>query len=568
MKGKCYDYFVMFDNSSVYKSLLELGVIDKALLEDAFVESKESGEPLTELLLQRDLISDENLGMLMADMMKVPFIRLDKVSLDRDVLEKVPEEMARARGIIVYKVDETGTYIAMKNPNDLLSVTFLKKKVDGPLKIFYATDRDIRTALFAYRKDMSAVFEEIINKNVGEAGGEKNETPIIKIVETMLVYAYQSRASDIHVEPMEESTQVRFRIDGVLHDVISLPKKLEEQLVSRVKIMSSLPTDEHSSALDGKFEFEIPDMERVDVRVSILPATNGERIVMRILAGNIQQFALLDLGFSDKDITKVREAYSKPYGMVLATGPTGSGKTTTMYAFLKIMNKRNVNIMTIEDPVEYQIKGINQIQVNPKTNLTFAAGLKSIVRQDPNIILVGEIRDEETASIAVNASLTGHLVLSTLHTSDAATTVPRLLEMKVEPFLLASSVNLIVAQRLVRKVCTSCRFSEELDAKMIAGEISESLIKKFLEKTGKGIRLYKGKGCPVCRGTGYVGRVGIYEVMIMSDAIREAVMKKMDAEEIKKIAIKEGMTTMLEDGLVKVKMGVTTIDELLRVIKE
>ncbi len=559
---------MIFGNTELYNSLLELGVIDKTLLTDAFEESKESGESLGELLLQRDLISDENLGMLVADILKVPFVRLEKMTLDREILEKVPEEMARARGIIVFKVDIEGTHVAMRNPNDLLSVTFLKKKIDGALKIYYATDRDIRNALFGYRKDVSAVFEEIINKHVGEAKTVESDTPIIKIVETMLIYAYQSRASDIHIEPMEDSTQVRFRIDGVLHDVISLPKNLEAQLVSRIKIMSSLPTDEHAMALDGKFEFEIPDMERVDVRVSILPSTNGERIVMRILAGNIQQFALLDLGFSESDIKKVREAYSKPYGMVLATGPTGSGKTTTMYAFLKIMNKRNVNIMTIEDPVEYQIKGINQIQVNPKTNLTFAVGLKSIVRQDPNIILVGEIRDEETASIAVNASLTGHLVLSTLHTSDAATTVPRLLEMKIEPFLLASSVNLIVAQRLVRKICTSCRESEVVDAKMIKGEITDNLIKKFLEKSKDGVRLYKGKGCSVCRGTGYVGRVGIYEVMPMTEAIREAIMAKKDADEIKKIAVKEGMTTMLEDGLSKVKLGQTTVDELLRVIKE
>ncbi len=360
---------MIIDNDFLYKNLSELGIIDTVLLEEAYEEAKDTGEPLGEMLLQRDLISDENLGVLVSDLLKIPFIRLEKVSLGRDVLEKIPEEMARAKGIIVYKIDEDGTHVAMRDPSDIVSVSFLKKKITGPLKIYYATDRDIRTALFAYQKDVSTVFEEIINKNVGEAREVENEIPIIRIVETMLIYAYQSRASDIHVEPMEETTQVRFRIDGVLHDVIALPKKLEGQLVSRIKIMSSLPTDEHAMALDGKFEFEVPDMEKIDVRVSILPATNGERIVMRILAGNIQQFALLDLGFSDSDIKKVREAYNKPYGMVLATGPTGSGKTTTMYAFLKIMNKRNVNIMTIEDPVEYQIKGINQIQVNPKTNL-------------------------------------------------------------------------------------------------------------------------------------------------------------------------------------------------------
>jgi type IV pilus assembly protein PilB len=557
----------MFDNQVLYKSLGELEVIDKGLLDDAFEESKESGESFTELLLQRDLIADENLGLLEADILKVPFIRLSKVTLDREIMKVIPEEMARAKGVIVFKVDETATHIAMRDPTDLISVTFLKKIIKGPLKIYFATDRDIRLALFAYREDVKAVFEEIINQSVGEAGEGENEAPIIKIVETMLTYAYQSRASDIHVEPMEDATQVRFRIDGVLHDIFSLPKKLEGQLVSRVKIMSNLPTDEHAMALDGKFEFEVPDMERVDLRVSIVPSTNGERIVMRILAGDIRQFALLDLGLSEKDIALVREAYNKPHGMILATGPTGSGKTTTMYAFLKILNKRNVNIMTIEDPVEYQIKGINQIQVNPKTNLTFAAGLKSIVRQDPNIILVGEIRDEETANIAVNAALTGHLVLSTLHTSDAPTTIPRLLEMKVEPFLIASSVNMIVAQRLVRKICTNCRESVEQDIDVIAKELSSGLVKKYLGKT-KGVRLYKGKGCSVCQHTGYIGRVGIYEVMPMTPEIKEAVLRKADTDEIKKLAVKEGMTTMIEDGLEKVKMGVTTIEELLRVIKE
>lgn len=543
-------------------------MIDKALLDDVYGETEETDGSFTELLLQRDLISDENLGLLVADILKVPFIRLEKVSLDKNILKIVPEEMARSKGIIVFKVDDEATHVAMRNPADLISVSFLKKVAKKPLKIYYATDRDIKAALFAYREDVKKVFEEIIGKSVSEVRGEEDEAPIIKIVETLMNYAYQSRASDIHVEPMEEVTQVRFRIDGVLHDIISLPKNLEGQLVSRIKIMSSMPTDEHAMALDGKFEFDVPDMETIDVRVSIVPSTNGERIVMRILAGDIRQFALLDLGLSENDIAKVREAYSKPYGMILATGPTGSGKTTTMYAFLKILNKRNVNIMTIEDPVEYQIKGVNQIQVNPKTNLTFAVGLKSIVRQDPNIILVGEIRDEETAAIAINASLTGHLVLSTLHTSDAATAVPRLLEMKVEPFLIASSVNLIVAQRLVRKVCTNCRVSEELNLEMISKELPAALIKKYLKKEAGVVRMYKGKGCSVCQNTGYIGRVGIYEVLQMSDGIRETIMKKADAEEIKKLAIKEGMTTMIEDGLEKVKMGVTTIEELLRVIKE
>lgn len=559
----------MVDNNELYKTLTELEVIDKTLLDDAWSEAKEAKENLSELLLARDLISDENLGMLVADMLKVPFVRLEKVVLDRDMLQSIPEEMARSRKVLVFGVDKGVTQVAMEEPTDLATISLVKVKVGGPIKVFYATERDLKVAMFAYRREAVEVFEEMINKHVSETkSGIVADAPIISIVETMMVYAYQSRASDVHVEPYEEHVQVRFRVDGILQDILKLPANLHDQIVSRIKIMANLPTDEHSSALDGKFVYTVPDVEDVDVRVSIVPSTNGERIVMRLLAGNMKQYALLDLGFTDAEINKVREAYAKPYGMILSTGPTGSGKTTTMYAFIKILNRRNVNIMTIEDPVEYQMKGVNQIQVNQKTNLTFAAGLKSIVRQDPNIILVGEIRDEETADIAVNAALTGHLILSTLHTNDAATTIPRLLEMGLEPFLVASSVNLIVAQRLVRKVCTACRVSKEVTLTELASELPKDMIKKYLEKSDKGIRVYSGKGCDVCRHSGYVGRIGIFEVMTMSEPLRKAIMDKKDAEEIKKIAVNEGMQTMLENGLGKVKLGLTTVEELIRVIKE
>jgi len=559
----------MLDNTALYNSLSELEVIDKELLDEAWEESKASGEKIGELILGRDLISDENLGMLTAEILGFPFVRLEKIVLDREVLKIIPEEMSRARRLLIFK-NEAGTYhVAMSDPNDLISISMLKKKLGQSLKIYYSTERDIKIALFAYRREANEVFEEMISENVKQVkGGVQNEAPIVKIVETMMTYAYQSRASDVHIEPMEDFVQVRFRIDGVLIDLIRLPKEIEDEVISRVKIMSSLPTDEHARALDGKFTYEIPDVERIDVRVSIVPSINGERVVLRILAGNIRQYALLDLGLSEEDIKKIREVYTKPYGMLLSTGPTGSGKTTTMYSFMKILNKRNINIMTIEDPVEYQIRGVNQIQVNQKTNLTFAAGLKSIVRQDPNVILVGEIRDEETAGIAVNAALTGHLVLSTLHTNDAATAIPRLLDMGVEPFLLASSVNMVVAQRLVRKVCTSCRVSEVKPLSELVSELPKDLVKKHLEMKEKGVRVYRGEGCGVCRNTGYMGRAGIFEVMPITDNIRDAITSKKSADEIKKIAVREGMKTMIEDGLEKVKVGITTIDELLRVIKE
>lgn len=558
----------MLDNTALYNALVDLDVIDKGSLDDAYAEANEAKESLNRILLDRDLISDENLGMLVADILKVPFARLGKMVMERETLQILSEDMCRAKRVIAFKKDEEGTHIAMENPGDLATLALIKKKVEGPIKLHYATERDILFALFSYQRAPVEVFEEMISKSAAEMkGAGKGDAPIIKIVDTMMVYAYQSRASDVHIEPFEDYLQFRFRVDGVLSDIIRLPKELESQIISRIKIISNLPTDEHAAALDGKFTFEVTGVEEVDVRVSILPTTHGERVVMRLLASNMRQYALLDLGLSEEDVAKVREAYTKPYGMILSTGPTGSGKTTTMYAFLKILNKRNVNIMTIEDPVEYQIKGVNQIQVNPKTDLTFAAGLKSIVRQDPNVILVGEIRDEETAGIAVNAALTGHLVLSTLHTNDAATTVPRLLEMGIEPFLLASSVNMVVAQRLVRKTCTNCRVSGVVSPNDLKSELPIELVKKGLDKDGKGMRVYSGKGCDVCKHTGYLGRVGIYEVMKMSEELKEAIVAKKDADTIKKIAVKEGMRTMIEDGLEKVRLGITTIDELLRVVK-
>ncbi len=559
---------MIVNNDSVYKQLSDLGVIDQALLDDAFEEVKETGDDLGKILLARDLISDENLGMLIADMWGVPFVRLERTAIKRETLSLIPELMSRSKLLLLFYEDDKEVHVAMNNPTDIATIELVKKRFGKKVVVYSATERDIRFALFAYRKEAIEVFEEIIEKSASEIkGSPEAEAPIIKIVDTLMIYAYQSRASDIHIEPFEEFLQFRFRIDGVLQDVLILPKKIEGQIITRIKIMASLPTDEHASALDGKFNFMVPEVESVDVRVSILPATNGERVVMRLLASNMRQFALLDLGLSEENISKVRSAYSKPYGMILSTGPTGSGKTTTMYAFMKILNKRNVNIMTIEDPVEYQIRGVNQIQVNTKTNLTFAAGLKSIVRQDPNIILVGEIRDEETAEIAVNAALTGHLVLSTLHTNDAATTIPRLLEMKIEPFLVASSVNLIVAQRLVRKICTSCRVSEVIAAEELAKELPKELVDKFVDKEVKGIRTYHGQGCDICKKTGYLGRVGIYEIMPITEALKDAIVAKSDASTIKEIAIKEGMVTMAEDGMMKIKNGMTTIQELLREVK-
>lgn len=559
----------LYDNQSLYNALKELSVIDKNQLEIAFEESKKQNIPLGNILLEKDLISDDNLGQTISDIVALPLVRLGEISIPQEVLQLIPESFARKQKVIAFNKNSNGLYAATSDPANAQIKDFLEKKFGIPVIFYFATERDINNGLFLYKKDLAATFAEIVKENVREASSSKNneiDPPIIKIVNAILTFAYQNRASDVHIEPLKEKTIIRFRIDGILHDILFLPLELHPPVVTRVKVISNLRTDQHSVAQDGKLQFKLDD-EDVDVRVSIVPITNGEKIVMRLLSERSRQFSLADLGLSLNDFKKVKKAYTKPYGMILATGPTGSGKTTTVYAILKLLNERNVNIMTIEDPVEYNVEGVNQIQVNPKTNLTFAAGLKSIVRQDPDIILVGEIRDNETADIAINSAMTGHIVLSTVHTNDAATTVPRLLDMSIEPFLMASTINVIIAQRLVRKIHSRCRVSTDVEIKQIAKYIDESLLKKFFGKN-KTVRLYKGKGCQLDHGIGYEGRVGIFEVLVVDEEVRKAILQRADAATIKKVAIKSGMTTMIEDGLEKVKQGVTTIEEVLRVTKE
>ena len=360
---------------------------------------------------------------------------------------------------------------------------------------------------------------------------------------------------------------MRFRIDGILHHVVSLPKDIHGLIVARIKVLAKLRTDEHFAAQDGKIIVKL-GREKFDVRVSIVPVTEGENVVMRLLSERVRRFNLEDLGLLGEDLKKVKDGTAKPFGMILATGPTGCGKTTTLYSILKILNKPQVNISTIEDPVEYDIEGVNQIQVNPKKNITFVNGLRSIVRQDPDIIMVGEIRDPETASIAINAAMTGHLVLSTMHANTAATNLPRLIDMGGEPFLVSSSINLIISQRLVRKICTKCRESYEAtkdDLREI--NIYEDLIKKIFKNEEK-IRIFRGKGCKACVNTGFSGRIGIFEVMEMTDDIQKLIMDKATASQIQARAIENGMTTMLEDGIAKVLLGITALEEVIRATKE
>ena len=386
---------------------------------------------------------------------------------------------------------------------------------------------------------------------------------IIRLVDALITHAFNSRASDIHIAPEENRVRVRLRIDGTLHDIFVFPKEIQSEVITRIKVLSGLRTDEHQAAQDGRFKIPIEDIGYVDVRVSIAPTYYGENAVLRILSERTQ-LGLEQLGFSERDMKIVKEAIQKPYGMILATGPTGSGKTTSLYAIIRVLNTDEVSIITIEDPIEYSIKGVDQIQVSSQTGLTFAQGLRSILRQDPNIIMVGEIRDEETAGIAVNAALTGHLLLSTIHTNDAATILPRLLDMNIEPFLIASTINIAIGQRLVRKICQNCKAKKVLtDAEFKS--LSEVLSLEILNNHRE---FYKGSGCEKCEGDGYDGRISIYEVLEVSENIRELIMKRVNSNEIKDAAIKEGMTTMLEDGFKKALKGITTIEEILRIIHE
>jgi len=393
------------------------------------------------------------------------------------------------------------------------------------------------------------------------------EISIISLVDALLEDAYNARASDIHIDPEEKRLRIRLRIDGVLHESFVFPAEIHSEIVSRIKVLSGLRTDEHQAAQDGRFRAAIKAATSpVDIRVSITPTYYGENAVLRILTEKAEKFSLETSGFSDNDKKRIMNAIKKPYGMILSTGPTGSGKTTLLYTFIKKLNTPEISIITIEDPIEYSIPGINQIQVNPHTGLTFARGLRSILRQDPNIIMVGEIRDDETAAISVNAALTGHLLLSTLHTNDAATTLPRLLDMKVEPFLIASTVNIAIGQRLVRKICPDCKTKKKITEDEI-NSLAEILPEKILFQV-KNKTFYQGSGCEKCDKSGYYSRIGIYEVLEVNDEIRKAIVRKADAAEIREIAVKNGMTTLIEDGFKKAMEGLTTIEEVLRVIHD
>jgi len=558
---------MLISEEQIKELVLKTGVVTQDVLEEIIQFAQNSKANLSDALIEKDIITDENLGVLIANFLHIPFIVLSKLSIPEQVFHIIPEKTARKHKVIPFAIDQDGLRLAMVDPTNVEIQNVIVKKTNFRVIPYLTTERDIESVFKIYKKALQITFEDLLRKEVGPLDLSKlsDEAPIEKIVTLLIESAYQDKASDIHIEPQEKDSLIRFRIDGILHDVLVLPKNFHDRVISRIKILSRLRTDEHLSAQDGKMRAKLEE-EDLDIRVSILPIADGEKAVLRLLAARYRQFSLIDLGMNEEDLKKVTSAYNKSYGMVLSTGPTGCGKTTTIYAILKILNTREKNITTIEDPIEYRIMGVNQIQANPKTNLTFANGLRSILRQDPNVVFVGEIRDDETAGIAVNAALTGHLVLSTLHTNDAATSLPRLIDMGVEPFLVASTVNVIIAQRLVRKICQMCKVSYKISASELIKNLPKETIAKHFGSSAE-IEFFKGQGCKICHSTGYSGRIGIFEVLEVTKDIRTLITEKSDSDVIEQKAIEEGMLTMLEDGLDKTTRGITTIEEVLRVTK-
>lgn len=548
--------------------LVNPGHINKADFDNAVQEAGKKKEPLASFLVEEGLISDEHLGQTIADAFDFIFVDLKKTKIAEDLLDLMPEVVARSQRAIPFEISGNILKIATSKPKNYEFFKLLEKKTGFRVEVYYTTSLGIDEALKYYKSDLAARVSDIIQIIEKDS---RNEEQIVKLVNLFLEYAHDNKASDIHIEPQGNVVFVRFRIDGVLHEVARYPSAIHDKIVFRIKIMARLRTDEHAASQDGRFDYEIGG-NKFDVRVSVLPVTDGENVVLRLLSDRSRRMTLEDLGLLGSDLEKIKRASVKPYGMLLSVGPTGSGKTTSLYAILQILNKPEVNIMTIEDPVEYDIERVQQTQVNQKKNLEFATGLRSIVRQDPDIIMVGEIRDNETADIAINAAMTGHLLLSTLHANDAATTFPRLIEMGIEPFLVASSVNVIIAQRLVRKICEQCRKSYFLTKEEIRMIKSEPFLLKIIEEAGgekdlSKIRFFKGSGCKACNNVGYKGRTGIFEVLEIADEIRPLIIGKASADVINGKARELGMTPMIQDGILKVFQGITTMDEVMRVTK-
>lgn len=544
-----------FDQDTIKKILLDGSYVTENDIKKAEEYAEEHRVSLVEYLLIEGLTSNDIIGQAIAESLGVEYSNLQLKQPPKDQVLLIPEDVAKKFRVVLFSQEDEGIIVATDDPKqENLSKELSKIFPDKEIKITFALPEEIDAIFVNYQQSLKTEFSKII-----ETKGRIAPEILDQIFEDALLL----KTSDIHCEPQEKKVVVRFRIDGVLHDAGELPKEYYENIVNRLKVQAKLRIDEHFSTQDGAIRYSSSNYPHpVDLRVSIVPTLDGEKIAIRILSSYVRDLTLSDIGLSKELQEQILKTSKKPFGMILVTGPTGSGKTTTLYSLIKILNTQKINITTIEDPVEYKIQGINQIQVNPQANLTFAKGLRAIARQDPNVVLVGEIRDLETADIAVNAALTGHLLLSTFHANNAATAIPRFIDMGVEPFLVGSTLELVIAQRLVRKICDSCKVSDTYSKTKI-DKLGKDVSKYF---TAKSYTFYKGKGCDSCSHTGYRGRVGVFEFLTSSPELQDLISKNPSTKDVTDLVRSQGFTSMFEDGIEKVKNGYTTLEELLRVV--
>jgi type IV pilus assembly protein PilB len=580
--------------------LIQLKLLSSEQLELVKLESARNGKPLTQIILEMNLMTEENLTKARAISLGVPYVDLSGVHVDPNILKNLSKDLAKKYLAVPFAFSNGSLNIAMTDPNNVQVIEFIEKKSGLPVSPYLASEKSISQVVDQYQDISSEVKEALQSINENETNGSApsidikkldevdnlvQDAPVTRAVNTIMEFAAKSRASDVHIEPRESGIKVRYRIDGVLHETMTLPVHIQAALISRIKILSNLKIDEHRIPQDGRFGIKMEDRE-IDVRVAISPTVFGEKAVLRLLDKSQGLITLESLGIRGKAFKLIEEGSKRPHGMVLSTGPTGSGKSTTLYALLNRMNNPEVNIITLEDPVEYQVDGINQIQINSAVGLTFASGLRSILRQDPDIIMVGEIRDAETAGLAIQSALTGHTVLSTLHTNNSSGVLPRLLDMEIEPFLIASTVNTVIGQRLVRRICSKCKKSYTASPalteaiKKSVGHLlpSHKNPKKGTEKElgyehlpfeeDEKITLFKGEGCEECRNTGYQGRIGIYEVFQVTPEMEKLLLSHATSVEIQDEAVKAGMITMRQDGFLKALEGITTVDEVVSRVTE
>jgi len=559
-------------SENLKKILIEENYLDDNAFKKIQKESNSTNVSLEILLVQRGVIDDEKLGKLISKKINHPFFSLKKAhikNITKELLYYIPEVAAEAQQAIVFEEKKDKILLATSRPDNYEFIKQLEQKAGKKVEVYYTTPFNLESALKHYRGDLTKEVSLLLDSSQKKA--TPSEENIVRLVGLFIEHAYLNQATDIHLTPLIDVAQVRFRIDGILYEVVEYPLNFHGRISSRIKILSRLRIDEKASSQDGRFSYSVKGGV-VDIRVSIVPITEGENIVMRLLAQRGKKFTLNEVGLFGDDLKKAEMATKGSWGMIVAVGPTGSGKTTTMYAMLHVLNRPEVNIMTIEDPIEYKVEKIQQIQINPPKNITFPSGLRAIVRQDPDIILVGEIRDKETVEIAINSAMTGHLVLSTMHANDAATALVRLIEMGAKPFLVASAVNIVIAQRLVRKICSSCSVPNFFTAKeieIISGdqELLEEIQSVFEEKDLTKIQAQRGRGCKFCEESGYTGRIGIFEIMKITEKTQKFIVGKASSKEIRRTAIEEGMTSMLHDGIVKIKKGITTLEEVIKTIR-